>query len=185
MQNNTKHYEEAIWRNLEELNNAILERRALKGLYNANAVDGLNFFRLAEYALYNDIILYIIRVFECSTTRRNVGSFWYIVKVNKAEAEAAAKECSVSLDEIAMFFKDFKNTRDKTHVHIDLGTLMNPHEAWMPIYITHDNVRYLLENTFNVLSFLYHKVTGVKIDLPDYDGSDVVEIIRSYKKCHP
>src|SRR5207249_1505996 len=62
-------------RNLAELNNAILKRRALIGLHNAESYYALDFFRIAADALFNDMFSHAINVFDLN---RRAASLWLI-----------------------------------------------------------------------------------------------------------
>ena len=179
---NSERYEKAIRQNLAELNNAILKRRALIGLHSIDSAHGLDFFRLAAHALYNDIISHTVKVFEDSS---DVASFWYIVKTNEAAIKIALKTTNASLDKIEELSKVFKHIRDKVHFHIDKEAILNPSEVWVTADITGDELGFLLETSFNILSALNKELTGELIELPDYDGKDAAEIIRCYAKHNP
>jgi hypothetical protein len=173
-------YELALRRNLAELSNAILKRRALVGMHDANSVHGLDFFRVASHALYNDILAHTMRAFDRSGQS---AAFWYILKVDPPATALAAKD--IDLKRIEAISDRFKIIRDKTHFHIDRDSLANPSTLWSDAAITGDDLGYLLESGFHILSTLYHTRTGMRIDIPDYDGRDVIAIMKAYKKCHP
>ena len=90
---NNQRYEKAIEQNLAELNNAILKRRALIGIHSIDSAHGLDFFRVATHALYNDIITHTVKVFEDNL---NAASFWYIVRTNEAAINKIIKPKNIS-----------------------------------------------------------------------------------------
>ena len=81
--------------------------------------------------------------------------------------------------------KQFALQYDPMPFHIDKEVAKNPVIVWNEAAIKGDEVQYLLETGHQILNLLYTKRTGKTRDLPDYDGSDVANIIRSYKKCYP
>lgn len=175
-------YKNALKRNLMELKQAILKRRALIGMHGANSEHSLDFFQIAAVALYNDTISHTIKVFEVGPKS---ASFWYIVRLNRKLAEESAKQHSISLKEMESLSKGFKHIRDKTHFHIDRHFAMDPKKVWQAAGISGNDLGYMLESAYTILCTINEKITGERTELPDYDGSDAAEIIRSYKKCHP
>ena len=151
-------------------------------MHSVDSAHGLDFFRIAAHALYNDIISHTIKVFEANS---GVASFWYIEKTDKAAIMRAAKQVDVSIDEIERLSQGFKHIRDKTHFHIDKDAVLDPSKVWAAADMIGDDLGFLLESTFRLLSLLYKEKTGTNIELPDYDGSDAGEMIRCYAKSNP
>lgn len=179
---NWERYDLALKRNLAEVNNAILERRALIGLINADSAHGLDFFRIAEHALFNDLIAHAIKVFD---THKQAASFWYIKRVDSAALELEAKNSCVKLEDLKEVSEKLKHIRDKTHFHIDKEAVSNPKLVWSLAEITGDYLGESLDAVFKILSSLHYKRTKQKISLPDYDGSDAKKIIISYSDAYP
>jgi hypothetical protein len=175
-------YLSAIRRNLAETNNAILKRRALTGLYSIDSAHGLDFFRIAAHALYNDLVSHALRVFD---RNGQSASFWYVVRTDEAIAKRAARRHGVSLDEIERLSEQFKHIRDKTHFHIDRDAVMDPSKVWSTAGLTGDELGYVLESAWKVLAGIWHELRGESFEIPEYDGSDVGKIIRAYSKAHP
>ena len=182
MVTNNERYQKGVKRNLAEINNAILKRRALIGVHSIDSVHGLDFFRLAAHALYNDIISHTVRVFEEGA---GVASFWYIVKSDEAAIKRTLKATNSSLEKIEELSKAFKHIRDKVHFHIDKEAILDPSKVWVTADITGDELGFILESSFNILSSLNYELTGEIIELPDYDGMDAAEIIRCYAENNP
>ncbi len=175
-------YNMALERNLAELNNAILKRRALTGLHGAQSVHSLDFFRIAGHALSNDILSHLIKVYD---RPKSASFFWLINGTDKKILDEITTKHSIDLDKVKTLSKRFKTIRDKTHFHIDKDAVTDTSKIWKEAQLTGNDVGYLLESGFTILNWIYEKRTGKAKELPDYDGSDVPDIIRSYKKCFP
>lgn len=182
MEINYERYEQALKRNLAETSNAILKRRALIGMHSAESAHGLDFFRVAAHALYNDILAHTMRVFDRGAQS---AAFWYILRVDEPAAKAAIAAHGVDFSRVEGIADRFKVIRDKTHFHIDRDAIANPPAVWDGAGINGNELGYALDSGFAIMSTLYHGRTGLRIAVPDYDGSDVVRIIAAYKKCHP
>jgi len=168
-------YERALKRNLAELTNAILKRRALIGMHQADSTHGLDFFRIAEHALYNDILAHAMRVFD---RHKDSGGFWYIKKVNEGAMATALTARGVNKDRLETVVSALVHIRNKTHFHIDKGELLDPKMVWLVANLAGDEFEYALRSAFDVLSDLYQKQTGELIDLPEYDGTDIRDLLR-------
>lgn len=182
MKPNDERYRSALRRNIAEVNNAILKRNALIGLHAAESAHGLDFFRVASHALNNDIISHVLRVLDHGAQS---SSFWYIVRTNEGLAKTIACENDVSLDEIERLSASFKHIRDKTHFHIDRDAVTNPAQVWADADIIGDELGYVLEGAWKVLAGIASQFLNETYELANYDGSDVKDIIYSYKKMYP
>ncbi len=175
-------YIRALERNLAELSNAILKRSALIGIDNTHSMHALDFFRIANHALYNDMLSHIMKVFD---EHKECASFWWCKTFDEKAFSESVIHNDIDINKIKGLSGRFKNIRNKTHFHIDKNKVSNPKEVWKGEHINGDEVKYLLESGFRILSYIYKAKTGKSRDLPDYDGSDVPDIIRSYKTCFP
>lgn len=79
--------ERALKRVIRELNNAVLKRRAYNALRNAKSSHGLDFFRVCDAALRNDLYAGIHRAFD---SHAEATSFWYIQNIALAQMAKAA-----------------------------------------------------------------------------------------------
>ena len=172
----------AIDRNLAELNNAILKRRALIGMHAAKSAHSLDFFTIVADALFNDIVAHAILVLDRSAQS---ASFWYVHRAEKVRIENYAAARSVSLDKLVDLASRFKRIRDKTHFHIDRNAVLQPSIVWSEAAVTGDELGWALQTTHELLADLKAELTGTRPMLPEYDGSDAAEIIRAYKKQCP
>ena len=59
---------------------------------------------------------------------------------------------------------------------------MDPEKVWKSAGITGNDLGFVLESAFSILSSISEKELGKKRTLPSYSGKDVPEIIRCYQK---
>lgn len=175
-------YEKAVRRNIADLNNAILERRALIGLHSANSAHGLDFFMIASHALFNDIVAHAILVFDQNSQS---ASFWYVCRCDEALMNKFAKQRGIPLDRLSGLSKRFKIIRDRTHFHIDKQGVLNPSDVWFEARITGNELGWALESAYDLLADIQESLTGTRPAVADYDGSDAAAIIRAYNTQHP
>src|SRR5689334_17468520 len=116
MEINYQRYDQALKRNLAEASNAILKRRALIGLEAAGSAHGLDFFRVATHALYNDVLAHAMRIFDRG---KQSAAFWYILRVDESASSAIIAGNGVDIGRVEDLADRFKIIRDKTHFHID------------------------------------------------------------------
>lgn len=152
------------------------------GISNSNSLHALDFFRIAEQALSNDLRSHLMKVFD---RPKDTASFWKILEECYDESSIAIKKSGADIDRIKSISTGLKHIRDKTHFHIDRKAVCNPREIYNEAKVTYDDIDYLLDFGFKILSYIYQVKTGQERELPQYDGSDVPDIIRSYKKCFP
>jgi hypothetical protein len=175
-------YDAALERTLAETSNAILKRRALIGLHSGDSAHGLDFFRVAAHALYNDLIAHAARVFD---RHPDAASFWYVLRCDAASARAQANSLGVDLDALGVLADKLKGVRDKTLFHIDKKAVENPKLVWSSAEIKGADFGSGLDGAFRVLAGLHFKRHGIERTIPDYDGSDAPKIVRAYKQVHP
>lgn len=172
----------AIRRNIAEVNNAILKRRALSALHAVDAAHGLDFFRISAHALYNDLLSHTLKVLDHNSQS---ATFWYVARAEEARVKAIAKREGISMEEIERLSAPFKDIRDKTHFHIDRDAVMDPAKVWAQAGLTDDELGYVLESVWKLLSGVAREVLGANYEVPEYDGTDVSKIIHAYKAVHP
>ncbi len=175
-------FEASLKRSLAELSSAVLKLRALDGLRSAHSVHALDFFRLAGTALFNDVLGHAMRVFD---EHKQAAAFWYVVKVNEPNALNLAKELEVNFEALKLFSANIKIIRDRTHFHIDKDAVKNSALVWENADVNGNQLRVALDSAFSLLSEIYFRLSGIRISIPEYDGTDVPKIIKSYKEIHP
>lgn len=177
---NWERYDAALKRNVAEASNAILKRRALIAWHSADTRDlgPLGFFDIAAHALYNDLIAHAARLFD---HHPDAASFWYVVRCDESNARAQAASLGVNLDALRALAEKLKTIRDKTLFHIDKKAVEDPSVVWATADVKGNELGSGLEDAFNLLAALDFKRRGVRPDVPNYDGSDVVALLRSYR----
>jgi hypothetical protein len=182
MQHDNTRYQKAVRRNVDELNNSILKRRALIGLHSAKSSHSLDFFMIAADALFNDIVAHAILVLDENSKS---ASFWYVYRCNEPLVNRFAKQRDISIEKLRELSKRFKVIRDETHFHIDRDGVLNPSEVWSRASVTGNELGWALQATYDILADIQETFTGARPSLPDYDGSDAGDIIRAYKAQNP
>lgn len=164
----------ALFRNLNEIRTAILERRALIGLESAGSKHGLDFFSLSHLALYNDMIGRAIRVLDKDPAS---ATFWYLHRCDRKTMDDFAKEKGYDLNALDILADDLKKIRNKTHFHIDKKEGLFPRKVWQEADIPHKDFGRALEQVFDILQHVRRVHVGKELAMPEYDGSDVAKLI--------
>lgn len=176
MQNTPKErYRRALQRNLNEVGRAILNRRAIIGLLNAETFHALDFIRLANWALFNDMIAHSIKTLE---NRKGNASFWYIYRCKEKVINELIKENDINFDRIKTTADSLLHIRDKTHFHIDKKAVEDPQKVWHDGRVSGNQLAAVLDDLFLILNNLHEKEFGEPFNLPEYDGSDATEIAK-------
>lgn len=178
----------AINRNFAEANNAILKLTAHDSLKKVGfTYSGMNFFAIADQALFNDMIASAIRIFD---EHKEAGSIWYVIRCHEAATHRAAKICGIDMHEMRSIVPKLRHVRDKTHFHIDKRTVENPSLVWRHADISGEEFIKALRDAARLLAKVKQDVYGGELDeLTPYDGSDVRQIIDAYtaavETAHP
>ena len=168
----------ALERNLAELSNCILKRRAYNKFIVQKSSHSLDFFRICVHALYNDMFADAHRALD---RHKDAASFWYIKNIAPESFSKAAKESGIDTKRLDELTKKLNHIRDRTHFHIDKRNVIKPSEVWVEADITGDEFIYLTENAHEILRCMYLELTGNDNCVPDYNGEDIEKILRTYK----
>jgi len=168
-------YKAALNRNLNEVGRAILERRAMVGLENADTYHAMDFIRLSYDALFYDMTAHAMKIFE---DHPQSASFWYIKRCKEKEIAAFLKEKNIDFSKIENILPSLKHIRDKTHFHIDRDAVKNSREIWNEAKITGRQLEEVIDCAFMILNHLWILETGQEFPLPEYDGSDATRIAK-------
>lgn len=171
----------AIERNLHGLSNCILKRRAHNKFYELGTAHGLDFFRIAIHALYNDLFADLHRSFD---THPDAASIWYVQNLDRQLFDEAAAKAGVTIKRLEELSEKTKHIRDRVHFHIDRRNLVEPVAAWRTAGLTGNDVIELSEKVHEILRVMYLKLTGEDKPVPEYYAEDVELIVRSYKEAH-
>ena len=161
-------------RTLDELGTAILLRRALVGMESAKSVHGIDFFRLAYNAMFNDMIA---RAMKTLDRHKDSVGFWYVVRSEPPVVEAFVKAKGYKLAKYEDMADRLKLVRDKTHFHIDRKGVMNPSDVWKAADIKGSALRDVVDQVWEILHHVYHLKYGVDYAIPSYDGNDIRDVI--------
>lgn len=166
----------AIYRNLNEVAEALFYLNALVGMSEATTKNEILFLRLASDALKNDIISHLMRVLDRTN---KTASFWYIYKnekdtVNEIVGDEAA-DLSL-LEELSSQDRLYK-LRNKSHVHLDKNYTYNQSDAWEEANITSREIKVALESLFKILRTLFKNYSGIESPDIDYNGADAAAVI--------
>lgn len=169
----------AIDRNFAEADSALLKLTAYNKLATLTMPHpGMNFFVIAQQALFNDMVASAIRIFD---DHKEAGSLWYIVRCNESAAKKAAQAFGISLDELRMMVPRLRHIRDKTHFHIDRRTVENPSKVWSGADISSGELSDAFHKVALLLAHMKQELYGGEIEnLTRYDGSDVQVIVDAY-----
>lgn len=171
----------AIEKNLNGLNNCILKRRVHNKFYELGTAHGLDFFRVAIHALYNDLFADLHRSFD---THQDAASIWYVRNLDSRLFNEALAEVDITLERLEKLAEKTKHIRDRVHFHVDRRDLLEPVSAWRTAALTGNEVIELTEKSHEILRIMYLRLTGEDKPVPEYYGEDVELIVRSYKEAH-
>ncbi|MBK1649671.1 hypothetical protein [Rhabdochromatium marinum] len=117
--------ENAVFRNLNEVGEALYYLNALVGMSKAKKENNILFLRLASDALKNDMMSHLMRVLDKT---KSTGSFWYIYKRKKGAITEIIKEHQIdfSLLERLADKHHINHIRNKSHFHIDRNYAYSP-----------------------------------------------------------
>ena len=158
----------SVHRCANELGKAILYSRALKGLESADSFHSIDFFRLASWALFDQLFAHAIKVLD---PREKAGFAFLCDRYRDSVSEFCQHE-GLELADIVSVALGLKLLRDKTHFHLDPVGVRDPDAIWSAASITQDQLDNVLQISFQVVCFLHELIRGQKFDLPNYDGTD-------------
>src|SRR5262249_2927214 len=120
-------YSQALTRNVNEIIAAILERRALVGIEKAQSAHRWDFFRVAYYALFNDMIAHCMRALDRNAQS---ASFWYLYRCEQKAIDQFVTQSRIEWSLIEAMTDKLKHVRDKTHFHVDGDAVFDPGAVW-------------------------------------------------------
>lgn len=166
----------SVYKNLNEVAEALHYLNALVGMSEAKAENKILFLRLASDALRNDMISHLMRVLDKT---RNTASFWYIYRNEKdAIDQVVSKELiDFSLLENLASKDRLYHLRNKSHFHIDKKYTYNQHNAWKDANISSTEIKSALESLLCILSSLFKKYEGIEFTGVDYNGADAAAVV--------
>ncbi len=169
----------ALFRNLNEIRTAILERRALIGIESVGSKQRLNFFTLSYDALFNDMVAHTIKVLDKNP---DSATFWYLYRCDSKIIDSFIEDKSYDLKSLEYMADKLKIVRDKTHFHIDKKGVLNPKNIWKEADISGKEFGKALEQVFDILQYLRKIHLGKEFAMPEYNGSDASKLITIAKR---
>lgn len=169
----------ALFRNLDEIRSAILERRALIGIAAAKSKHRLDFFTLSHHALFNDMVARAIKVLDKNP---DSATFWYLYNCDPKTIDSFLKDKSYDLKSLENMAGKLIHVRNMTHFHIDKKRVLNPKNIWKEANINKVDFGKALEHVFDILQYLRKTHLGKELAMPEYNGSDATQIITVAKR---
>ena len=172
----TSRLQRALERNLDELGRAILERQAMLGMEAAGSTHGMDFFRIAYDAMFNDLLSHSIKVLDRNSQST---SFWYIYRCEKVLIDRYISEKRYRLEEYGQMADRLKKVRDKTHFHIDRDAVFSPADVWKDVNIKGSELKQVIDDVWDILEYVYSQKFGKEFTVLPYDGHDATEVIKT------
>ncbi len=172
---NYSRYKKALFRNLNEVGQAILERRAMVGLEKARTHHTMDFIRIAYDAMFNDMIAHAIKIFEDNS---RVASFWYIKMCKEMEVANFTSQNKIDISKLEKTRDSLKHIRDRTHFHIDKDAVKDPRAIWDEAAIKGRALAESIDIAWQILDHLYVLDTGDHFYIPKYSGADATKIAK-------
>lgn len=171
------HFEHSLRRNIIETYHAIYNRRAIDELARAEATltTNLTFFRLAQMALYNDMIAHAAKVLD---KNKDSATFWYIYDQRRNEVDRFVASIDRELKILQDISSNLKHVRDKTHFHIDRKSVLSPNAVWQKAGITGNDFVEALDLLENILQHLWRLEKGEDFPIVPYDATDIKDIVE-------
>jgi hypothetical protein len=179
-QSENDRYPKALIRSINEVALAIYERRALIGVEQAGINPGWDFFRFAYHGMFNDMLAHCMRALDKNSQS---SSFWYIYRCERKAVDEYVEKANLDWSLIEAMTDKLKIVRDKTHFHIDRNAVTNPEEIWRLADIRGLQLGICLDSVLGILNALYVRQYGLPFSAPDYDGTDVVRIVRATREA--
>ncbi|MFO1305649.1 MAG: hypothetical protein U1F54_18120 [Burkholderiales bacterium] len=165
----------AIEKNLADLSNSVLKRRAYNAFLSRRTSHSLDFYRIAIHALHNDMFADASRVFD---RHKDAASLWYIHRVTPEDFEAAAKAAGVSLARLGELAAKLHPIRNEVLAHTPKASVVDPTKTWERADMSGNEFIELTEGAYEVLRLLYLQLTGEDRPIPEYSGEDTADIAK-------
>ena len=168
-------YEEALNRNLAELQKVLLIRETLIGIekhrYTAKV-----FTRVVSDALHNDYMSHAIKVFEQNS---KASSFWYIYRTDARAIDKHARDVGYDIVSLQAVTDKLKVIRNGTHFHIDSRGVLDPRAIWGDAALTGKELAAAIDFAWESLSVIMVATGGSVPSLLHYSSEDALAAIKS------
>jgi hypothetical protein len=160
----TPRYEQALKRNLAELQKALLIRTTIVGI-EAHGSNRKVFTRVIYDALHNDYISHAIKTLDRNAKS---SSFWYLYRTDPRLIEKYAKQTGYAISNLEAVADKLKIIRDGTHFHIDSVGVMDPRAVWHGANLTGKELAAALDFVWGALQFVREQRGLPETSLLDY-----------------
>lgn len=167
-------YDEALKRNLSELQKILLIRTTLLGI-EAHKHTTKVFIRVINDALHNDYMSHAIKVFEQSS---KCASFWYLYKTNAAPINSHAKKVGYDINHLQKITDKLKVIRNGTHFHIDRAGVLDSKVIWSDASITGKELADAIDFVWGALCSIQESRGEDIPSLLDYTSDDVIDALK-------
>jgi hypothetical protein len=168
----------SIEKNLADLNNCVLKRRAYNTFLAKRSAHSLDFFRIAMNALRQDMFVDACRVFD---RHADAASFWYVQRVAPSDLARAAKAADVSLSRIELISSKLHPIRNRVLAHTDKKHVIDPAQVWKDAGLSGNEFNEIVEGGHEILRRMLVKIAGEDRPIPPYFGEDIDGIVLAYK----
>lgn len=168
-------YQEAISRNLAELQKALLIRETLIGIEKHLYIAKV-FTRVVSEALHNDYMSHAMKVFEQSS---QASSFWYIYRTDTRPIDKHAREVGYDIASLQAVTDKLKVIRNGTHFHIDSRGVLDPRAIWDDAALTGKELAAAIDFAWGSLGIITVAEGGSVPSLLDYSSEDALAAVNS------
>lgn len=172
----------AVEKCLNDLSNGILKRRTYNAFLELRTGHSLDFFRIAIYALHDDLYADAHRVFDM---HKDAASICYIRRTAPGPFNRAVKAAGASVSELEKIASKLVHIRNRVQFHTAKKDVEIPARVWADACLSGNEFIRLTETAHEVLRLVYFELTGEDKAVPDYFGEDIEPILRAYKEARP
>jgi|SRR5690606_3367212 len=166
----------AIEKNLADLSNCVLKRRAYNKFIDLHSSHSLDFFRIALHALHDDMFAEAHRVFD---THKDAASLFYIQRVAPAAFNRAVKQSGVDFPELLKIAAKLSKVRNRVHFHTAKKDVVFPKAVWDDASISGNEFIRLTEESHEILRLMSLELAQEDHLIPAYHGEDIEPILRA------
>jgi len=176
MANPSRRLLKAVERNLADLSNCILKRRAYNAFMDLHSRHTLDFFRIAMHALREDMFAEAHRVFD---THKDAASIFYIQRIAPAAFNRALKKSGFDFQELQVIAAKLSKIRNRVQFHTAKKDVELPGAVWKDADMSGNEFIRLTEQAHEILRLMNLEIAQEDHLIPDYHGKDIESILRA------
>ena len=166
----------ALERNLTDLSNCVLKRRAYNKFMDLHSRHSLDFFKIAMHALRDDMFAEAHRVFD---SHKDAASIFYIQRVAPAAFNRALKKSGINFPELVQIAAKLSKVRNRVQFHTAKKDVEFPDAVWNDAKISGNEFIRLTEEAHEILRLMNVELAQEDHLIPNYHGEDVEPILRA------